>query len=288
MAAFRSDGEVGSLYCWEQISRTNRLFRVSRVFAPRDCAERLLPLYGLFSVVEQICSRQADEDVASSKLNWWRNECLQKGWSKSQHPLAKEMNRVGASKQLQPDRLSRLFDGASRRLSAAAPSDLEALKDLCIECYEPQLELELAISAPDCSKSHFAPGLLARNGALQLIRESVQGKGQGCFWWAPLNLLARYGVSRDEIKSRPDRVEVRYLLAEILQEFISWGSGAGKSAEKNALDYSGARHVFAISGLYARKLQSLASMSPAQYSTELARLGPADLLEAWKQARRAG
>lgn len=288
MTANHSEVENNRLYCWEQVYRTNRLFRVSRVFAPRDCAERLLPLYGLFSVVEQICSRQTDDEVASGKLNWWRNECLQNGWAKSQHPLVKEMSRTGASEHLKAESLKLLFDGAGRRLSATPPKDMETLKSLCIEVYVPQLELELTVSAPKLSASHFDPGLLARNGALQLFRESMQGEGQGCFWWAPLNLLARYGIGRDEIRNRPDGPEVKRFWAEVLQEFCAWGSGAHESPEEKALDFSPARHVFAISGLYTRKLQSLASVSPAEYSVELTRLRPADLVEAWKRARRAG
>ena len=65
-------------FCWEQVGKSNRVFRISQVFAPRHCAEKLLPLYALFSAVEQICSSISDEDVARSKLNWWRIECLQK------------------------------------------------------------------------------------------------------------------------------------------------------------------------------------------------------------------
>jgi len=287
MTASYSGDENSRLYCWEQVSRTNRLFRVSRVFAPRDCADRLLPLYGLFSVVEQICSRQTDEDIARSKLNWWRNEFLQNGWATSRHPLAKEMNRTGASEHLQTESLNRLFDSAGDRLSATAPKDLEALKSLCIDLYAPQLELELTVSAPGLSPGQFDSGLLARNGALQLLRESVQGEGQACFWWAPLNLLARYGIGRDEIKNQPDGLEVGQFWAEVLREFHSWGSGSDESGEKKALDFSLARHVFAISSLYTRKLQSLASVSPVEYSVELTRLRRADLLEAWKRARRA-
>ena len=83
-------------FCLEQVGKSNRLFRISQVFAPRHCAEKLLPLYALFSVVEQICSNISDEDVAHSKLNWWRNECLQNIPADSRHPVMKELSRTGA------------------------------------------------------------------------------------------------------------------------------------------------------------------------------------------------
>ena len=74
---------------------------------------------------------------------------------------------------------------------------------MCVELHRPQLDLELGISGLKGSKLELEPGLLARNGLLQLIRESVYRKEQGGFWWIPLNLLARHGVSREDIVTGP-------------------------------------------------------------------------------------
>ena len=114
------------MFCWEQVLKTNRIFRVSQIFAPRHCAAKLLPLYALFSAVEQICSTISDEDLASSKLNWWRIECLQKESVESQHPILRELNRTDASNDLRPESIARLLDGAESRLYASPPSDLES------------------------------------------------------------------------------------------------------------------------------------------------------------------
>jgi len=187
-------------FCWEQVGKSNRVFRISQVFASRHCAEKLLPLYALFSAVEQICSSISDEDVARAKLNWWRIECLQKIPNESGHPVMKELNRSGAMSDLRWESIASLLDGVESRLYASAPPDVEALKGMCIELHRPQLELELGISGLKRSTLEFEPGLLARNGMLQLIRESVYRKEQGGFWWIPLNLLARHGVSREDIK----------------------------------------------------------------------------------------
>jgi len=47
-----------------------------------------------------------------------------------------------------------------------------------------------------------------------------------------------------------------------------------------------ARHLFAINGLYSRKLNQLKSVTPDLFIGALNRLGPADLFKAWKCARR--
>jgi len=288
MTARSSENSNDRLFCWEQVSRTNRLFRVSRVFAPAQCAERLLPLYALFSVIELIGSASYDEEVASSKLGWWRNEFLQQNRADSQHPLVKELNRTGAADMLSGESIGQLFNGVERRLSATAPADMGALRNTCIETFQPQLDLELATAESQLTAADFRPELLARNGMLQLLRESVQGKEQGSYWWIPLKSLARHGVSREDIRRQPGSPGAVQLLAELLGEAASWGRESHESPISPAKDYSSARHVFAISGLTARKLNRLAGIAPDRFQAELARLGPSDLFTAWNHARRLG
>jgi len=230
-------------FCWEQVGKSNRLFRVSQVFAPRDCAEKLLPLYALFSVAEQICSSISDEDIARSKLNWWRNECLQNKPGDSRHPVLKELSRTDALKDLCQESVAGLLDGVESRLYASAPPDMSGLKGSTLE---------------------FEPGLLARNGMLQLVRESVHRKEQGGFWWIPLNLLARHGVSREDIVTDPRSLSVKRLLAEIFVAAESWGRLSNSDFGSGPDDISPARHLFAINGLYSRKLKRLKGATPTQ------------------------
>ena len=273
-------------FCWEQVGKSNRLFRVSQVFAPRDCAEKLLPLYALFSVAEQICSNISDEDTARSKLNWWRNECLQNKPGASRHPVLKELSRTGTLQDLHQESIAGLLDGVESRLYASAPPDMDALKGMCAELHRPQLELELGMSGLKGSVLEFKPGLLARNGMLQLVRESVHRKEQGGFWWIPLNSLARHGVSREDILTDPRSPAVTRLLAEIFIAAESWGRESNGDFGSRPDDVSPARHLFAINGLYARKLKRLKGATPDMFAGELGRLGPADLFKAWRCARR--
>jgi phytoene synthase len=275
------------LFCWEQILRTNRLFRISQIFAPRSCADKLLPVYALFSTVEQICSDISDEDVALSKLNWWRIECLQKEPAGSGHPVMKELHRTGALNELRRESVAQLLDGAESRLNANAPPDMETLRGICIELHRPQIEMEMGVSGLEGSTPDFKPGHLARNGLLQLIRESVHRTDQAGFWWLPLNVLARHGVRRDDLTRDPHSGAVADLLAEIIAAGESWGGESDGPSGSGAVDFSPARHVLAINGLYSRKLKCLADITPDLFAEELGRLGPADLFEAWKCARRA-
>jgi phytoene/squalene synthetase len=276
------------LFCWEQVNSTNRLFRISRVFAARGCAEKLLPLYALFSVVEQACSTLSDEDVANSKLNWWRKECLHQDMTKSQHPLLKELCRTGADRELRRDSIAGLFAGATSRLSASAPADMAGLISICMELHRPQLELELDLAGLQNAERNFSQELLARNGMVQLLRETSRMKEQGGFWWVPLNLLARHGVGREELSQYPSSPAAIQLLADILGDRTFAGSEVLDSSCTQPADVTSARHVFAVSGLYSRKLRQIRNVSLDSLARELSTPGPVDLVAAWKSARKAG
>jgi len=249
MSVNSSGGDNDRAFCWEQVNKTNRTFRISHVFAPKSCADRLLPLYALFSVCEQMGSSFSDEDVAASKLHWWRMECLQKGGGESRHPVMKELGRTGAHALLPRDRLAQLLDGAGNRLNGNAPAELDALQHICIELQQPQFELELAVTGLPDGLLPGDQGHMARAGLLQLIRESVDGKAPGAYWWIPMNLLARHGLRRDDISGNPESRDVARLFAEVLKAGEQWGRDGAREPADAAEDYSPARHLFAINDL---------------------------------------
>lgn len=277
--------ETDQSFCWEQVVKTNRIFRISHVFAPRACAEKLLPLYALFSSVEQLCGGISEEDVARSKLNWWRSECLYKAIAESSHPVLRELARTGAAQDLSADGIAHLFDSSEERLTARAPADLEELKEICLKVHRPQLELELSLSGQH-EIPKFNPDWSAHCGLLQLIRESSGAGGQGRYWWLPLNLLARHGVSRDEVLSCSNKEPGGQLLHEILEAGNGWSEAQNDQSPVSAGDHPHARHYFVMADLNSRKLKQLARTSPDSYLAVLNGFRLTDLFGAWASARR--
>lgn len=275
------------LFCWEQISAANPLFRISHVFSPAAIAEQLVPLYALFSAVEQICSKVSDTDVALSKLAWWRQQCGHRDWADSPHPILKEFNRTGGAEHLERGDVMALLESADTRLSARAPSDRNELRKICIDVFRPQLQMELRLSGLADRAEHFNPDLMACNGLVQLLRESLRRKEQGGFWWLPLNLLAKHGLSRADVANRLDSASVRSFFSEVLK-VDSLCQSHSPIEGPTGTQTSNLRHVFALSGIYARKIRRLKNCSPTSFNTELNRAVPSDLLAAWRGARRTG
>jgi phytoene/squalene synthetase len=275
------------LFCWEQVQATNPLFRISRVFAPHEQAERLLPLYALFSVLEQLCSQASDLDLARRKLEWWRSECLQRSPAASGHPILKELSRTGADLTSDLQLLAELFDAVESRLDPTAPADLDDLERLCHFLSVPQYRLESRLCAADPSVEAQAPdGTCARNGLVQLIRESAGPGKAGRYWWLPLKLLARHGVSRAELGEKPDRPAVRALFGEILQQARNWAGCGSEQQGSGSAAPPALRHFVVFSHLQARMLGRLNNSRPSEYATALRRVGAAELFWAWQAARR--
>lgn len=272
-------------FCWEQALRTSRVFRISHIFAPDECAEKLLPLYAMLSSVEQICATVTEDEVARSKLHWWRNECLGRPMAESDHPVVRELVRSGAAGSLPDQTLLKLFDDAEARLDAPAPTDMAELKACCLNLHLPQLELELSLNGQEGGEK-VDPGLSACSGLLQLIRETVGRKGRGGFWWLPLGLLARHGISREAITEGVETASSAQLMRDVISSGVGWGRQGEEANATLAGSGRRPRHAQIIAELNFRQLKRLQNRAPNDYPRVLKQLGLGDLFIAWQVARR--
>jgi phytoene synthase len=272
-------------FCWEQVLRTNRLFRITQVFAPPDRAGQLLPLYALFSAVEEVCSEHSDEDVARRKLGWWRDECAQLGERGSDHPILRELEHSGARQVLRPDSLERLFGDAEARLDPTSVPDLDALQKRCRQLSQPQIELELSLWGSCPSSLAPVEAIAATSGLAQLLREAARRQDPHRYWWLPLSLLAHHGLSRADINRDQRSAPVQALFRDLIDSCHGWfpQQRLARSAE---LIPEAARHLFVMGRLQAHAVRRARSGDPGQLTEELNRVGLVQLVEAWRAARK--
>lgn len=282
-ASHRQANEIR--FCWEQVLRTNRLFRISSVFAPADRAAQLLPLYALFGAVEEACSEHSDEDLARRKLGWWRSECARLERDGSDHPILRELVRSGTHEALRKDSLARLFDMAEARLDPAAPADLDELYRHCRRISQPQFELELSIWGESELPAPLRDTIGAVNGLAQLMREGMRRSAPANFWWLPLELMAHHGVSRADVNHERPPATVQALFADLLQGCRDSNPRVGYQKQMPAQEYAASRHLYVLGQLQANALQRLEPGKPRQFATRLSRLGLPQLYQAWKAAR---
>lgn len=274
-------------FCWEQVLRTNRLFRISQVFAPAGVARKLLPLHALFGAVEEICSEHSDTDVARRKLDWWRNEVSQLGSRGSNHPILLELLHSGAWEVLRGDSVGQLFDDAEARLDPASPLDIEDLQGHCRDLSQPRFELELLLTGGSPEFPDSVRALTVTSGLAQLMREAKRRSTAAGYWWLPLSMMANHGVSRAEIGPDISSPSVRPLLDELIDACCAWSPSLDPlrgSRQAHAPD--SARHLVVMGQLQAHALGRMRSAQPGRFDTELDRVGLAQLYQAWKAARQ--
>lgn len=285
MSSAKAEKANDQLFCREQLAKTGSMFRVSRVFAPPALADKLLALYALFSAVEQICAGHADEEVARNRLNWWRLECLEKDLAASQHPIVRELVRTRAGDTMKGEDIEKLLNAAESRLDAPSPSDIDELKIRCQLIYQPQMALECQISGIDDNEWEWSQGRVASGGMVQLAREStLRNAGQG-YWWVPLDLMARHGVSRADMIENPSSDSVIHLFAEVTGSGYQWACGTQPSTGRPA-GHASMRHFVAVSGMQEHVLRRLKRLKPNRYAGELGQPGMRQLIAGWKAARR--
>jgi hypothetical protein len=260
-------------FCEEQVAAGNRLFRISRLFAEPGSEPWLLPLYALFSALEQVTSRVSDESVAARKLLWWRDELTGRGIESSSHPILRMLRASGVGERFPPTSLAALVDAAMIRLDPEPPADLEALERWCRSIGRPMVELEIVGGGQDPQLAERWPGSSARAGLAQLLRE-------GGYGWLPMDLLARHGLRRAEAAAPEGARRAAGLFREIAGAASGWPDGEGRDGAGSG------RHLEVVNALYGRKFKRLARQRSPDMATELNRPRLPDLAVAWGAARR--
>ena len=271
-------------FCWERVLKSNSLFRVSHLFAPREFAGQLLALHALFASIDQVRSEVSEELVARKKLDWWRFELLPGNISKSRHPVVRHLNETGAAQCLPGKSLENLLETAEARLDTQAPSDMEGLRRLCRGIFQPRMVLECALSGQDEALVSNHLMVACKGGMLQLLRESY-AQADHAFWWVPLNKLARFGVSRQELRENSDSDASRSLFREVLDVCHLPESSDGVAAPMKLVPLPGLVHLQLMALLQSRQLGQLQRKKPSSHGTELNRWRVSDLLAAWRAAR---
>ncbi len=269
-------------FCWDQILRTNRLFRVSHLFSSPQLADQLLALHALFASIELISCEITDELVALRKLSWWRAELLEIQAAQSNHPVISHLYASGALEKFPEGGLKLLLDGAEARFDALAPTDEDDFLRLCQGIYRPQLLLELAVGDTDGAINE---AVLINGGLIQLLRESGRRK-ENAFWWIPLSLLARFNIERRELEAFHDSEVLRALFTHILESGGSLADVRLFDGQGDFVKGEGFVHLQLMIALQCRQLERLRASSPAMYSNELTRWHAGDLLYTWRRARQ--
>ncbi len=269
-------------FCWEQILRTNRLFRVSHLFTPSQLSDQLLALHALFASIELISSDISDESVALRKMSWWRVELSARQAALSNHPVVSHLHASGALEKLPQKGIALLLDSAEARIDAYAPRDEDQFVKLCQEIYRPQALLELSMGGID---EAINDSMLINGGIIQLLRESSRKK-ENALWWVPLSLLARFNTRRSDLEALVESEGSQAVFERVLQSGGSPMSEHLFDRPKSNARGDGHVHLQLMIALQGRQISRVQATNPAGFRMEFSRWHFGDLMSTWKYARQ--
>ena len=281
-----SEARNDRLYCREQVQSVDPLFRLSHVFAGPGVSDRALAINALFAAIEEICSTVSDEAVAMRKLSWWRGEMERAANGAGDHPISAELKRAGAISAMPEELVHQLLMSAEARIDPKLPRDSNELESVCLRTGLPQVRLELAVGGARVADESCLRGAAARRGLIQLIRENPGCENRAAFWWVPLDLLARHGLSRGGLTSSSNSAAVRSLMSELLGlecYDLAFNSDCITDISSNNQNV---RHMFAADSLLTRKIKFMNRNSYFMDRAVVDKTGFGDLLCCWRAARR--
>ena len=126
----------------------------------------------------------------------------------------------------------------------------------------------------------------AASGLAQIMRETARRKLPDRYWWLPLSLLARHGVSRSSIADHAGSEPAQALFTELLASCGEWTGAQAVAKPAPAQELQAMRHLVVMGQLHADTLLRVRANEPHRFAAELYRVGLPQLYQAWKAARR--
>lgn len=166
------------------------------VFLPPPLRQRAAAFACLVHELEQAAFHLPEAQVASAKLAWWMQELALAVDGKSRHPITQALFADAVVRAVEPALWRELTEGALAQLDRAPAASLDEL----LVQFEP---FHVAVAHAESTLLCAGAANVDANAALRtishLLRELPQPVGIEERSLLPLNLLARHGVTRENL-----------------------------------------------------------------------------------------
>jgi phytoene synthase len=276
--------------CWEKINETNRFFRLTHPYSPAGLADQLVAVHALFGCLDQAVVLPSDDQIARTKLDWWRSELQRDSITRSRHPVIRCLCDTGAATALHDRAVENLLAATERKLDARPPADTAELKRLCSDLYRPRIDVESALTGSARLPEEILESMAANGGLIQLVRDTFSSRRdmEYALWWIPLGLLARHGVSRAELAQNLGTASAKSIFSDIYSNAVSSivVDRPGKPDQRE----NHPQHIHLLLGafLHDRQLKRLEKSGPLSIREILGRIYLRDVFGLWRTARKIG
>lgn len=119
-------------YCYEKVKESKSNFTWTFYFISKNRRDALVSLYAFCREIDDIVDNTIDLEVATAKINWWKNEINRLFHETPQHPVTKSLLNFIGTYELNEAYFIEMLDGMEMDLKF---NRFESFKQLQLYCY---------------------------------------------------------------------------------------------------------------------------------------------------------
>ena len=199
-------------YCQEKAAASGSSFYYSFLFLPKSQREAITALYAFCREVDDVVDECSEIALARTKLAWWRDEIAKLYAGNPQHPVTRALQPAVAAYQLAEEHFLEIIDGMEMDLDQNRYRDF---KELQLYCYRVASVVGLLSASifgyRDRKTLKYAHDLGLAFQLTNIVRDVGEDARRGRIY-LPLDELAQFGVSEQDILQTRESAHVRRLL----------------------------------------------------------------------------
>jgi len=199
-------------YCKQKTKESHSSFLSAFIFLKKEKREALTALYAYCREVDDIADECLDHEIASKKLNWWREEVERLFKGEPQHPVSKTLHPFLSHFNLSKNYFIEIIDGMEMDVKF---NRYESFEQLELYCYRVASCVGILSAHIFGFKNKdtltFAKNLGIALQLTNIIRDLGEDARRGRIY-IPLDELKKLGVSEEEIISLKNSEKIKILV----------------------------------------------------------------------------
>ena len=199
-------------YCKQKTKESHSSFLTAFIFLKKEKREALTALYAFCREVDDIADECLDHEIASRKLNWWREEIERLFKSEPQHPVSKALHPFISHFNLSKNYFIEIIDGMEMDVKFNRYESFEQLQLYCYRVASCVGILSANIFGfKNKNTLDFAKNLGIALQLTNIIRDLGEDARRGRIY-IPLDELKKLDVSEEEIISLKNSKKIKDLV----------------------------------------------------------------------------
>lgn len=199
-------------YCKQKTKESHSSFLSAFIFLKKEKREALTALYAYCREVDDIADECLDHEIASKKLNWWREEVERLFKGEPQHPVSKALHPFLSHFNLSKNYFIEIIDGMEMDVKF---NRYESFEQLELYCYRVASCVGILSAHIFGFKNKdtltFAKNLGIALQLTNIIRDLGEDARRGRIY-IPLDELKKLDVSEEEIISLKNSEKIKILV----------------------------------------------------------------------------